>query len=243
VTRSDPRFEGLMAYAHLDRVQRYLQSLGFRGRAAVNAEPQDVLATRIEGYDNSMYQPRNDLLVFGAGGVDDAEDAEVILHEYGHAMQDAQVPGYGGTEEALAMGEGFGDFLAGAYFARTSGGFGDVCLMEWDATSYRTGPQTCLRRMDSAKVYPKDIVHEEHADGEIWSTFLWNLRAALPGNAVGKSDNALRLVVTMHEFLTPRASFRDAVAGLRTAATALKHPEWAKPINAAAKKRGLPLGS
>jgi hypothetical protein len=241
VTRGDPRFEGLMAYAHLDRYQRYLQSLGFTGKAAVNAESQDVVATRVEGYDNSFYQPGNDLMLLGAGGVDDGEDAEVILHEYGHAVQDAQVPGYGETAEGGAMGEGFGDFQAGAYYARTSGGFNDVCLMEWDSTSYAEGPQTCIRRMDVKKVYPKDIEDEVHADGEIWSTFLWQVRAGLPGNAVQKSDSALRLVITMHEFLTPKAKFGDAVAGLRTAAKALKHPEWTKVIDAAAKKRGLPL--
>ncbi len=48
----------------------------------------------------------------GAGGVDDGEDAEVILHEYGHAVHDAQVPGWGDTHEGGAMGEGWGDFLA-----------------------------------------------------------------------------------------------------------------------------------
>jgi hypothetical protein len=95
--------------------------------------------------------------------------------------------------------------------------------------------------MDVKKVYPKDIEDEVHADGELWSTFLWQVRAGLPGNAVQKSDNALRLVITMHEFLTPKAKFGDAVAGLRTAAKALGHPEWTKVIDAAAKKRGLPL--
>ncbi|MCA1712343.1 MAG: M36 family metallopeptidase [Actinobacteria bacterium] len=241
LTRSDPRFEGLMTYAHLDRYQRYLQSLGFKGKAGVNAEAQDVVALPVQGYDNSFYSPGNDLMLLGAGGVDDGEDAQVTLHEYGHAVQDAQVPDYGQTAEGGAMGEGFGDFQAGAYYARTSGGFQDVCLMAWDSTSYADGPQTCIRRMDSPKVYPKDIKDEVHADGEIWSTFLWQVRAGLPGGAVQKSDNALKLVITMHEFLTPQAKFGDAVASLRTAAKALKHPEWAKVIDRAATSRGLPL--
>jgi hypothetical protein len=241
LTRSDPRFEGLMTYAHLDRYQRYLQSLGFKGKAAVNAEPQDVVALPLQGYDNSFYQPGNDIMVLGAGGVDDGEDAQVTLHEYGHAVQDAQVPGYGETAEGGAMGEGFGDFQAGAYYARTSGGFQDVCLMAWDSTSYAKGPQTCIRRMDSKKRYPKDVQDEVHADGEIWSTFLWQVRAGLPGNAVQKSDSALKLVITMHEFLTPQAKFGDAVASLRTAAKALRHPEWTPVIDRAATSRGLPL--
>ena len=242
ITRGDPRFEGLMAYAHIDRYQRYLQSLGFKGAKGVNAEAQDVVAGRVEGYDNSFYQPGNDLILFGHGGVDDAEDAEVILHEYGHAVQDAQVKGWGNTAEGGAMGEGFGDFESGNYFARTNR-FPklDVCLMEWDSTSYATGDPTCIRRMDSKKSYPKDVEDEVHADGEMWSSFLWRVRSHLKGTQAQKSDAAITLVLTSHELLTPNANFDDAVAALRTAAKGLKHPEYQAFINAEAKKTGFPL--
>jgi hypothetical protein len=36
----------------------------------------------------------------------------VIWHEYGHAIQDAQVPSFGSSEEAGAIGEGFDDYWA-----------------------------------------------------------------------------------------------------------------------------------
>ena len=45
--------------------------------------------------DNSFYSPATRRIKYGSGGVDDAEDADVILHEYGHAMQDDQVRGFG----------------------------------------------------------------------------------------------------------------------------------------------------
>ena len=51
-------------------------------------------------------------ITFGKGGVDDAEDAEVIVHEYGHSVQDDQVPGFGPRLEAGSIGEAFGDYLA-----------------------------------------------------------------------------------------------------------------------------------
>ncbi len=137
-TRDDPRFEATMAYAHLDRVQRYFQDT--LGLTDVNAEPQDVYALPVAGYDNSFYLPAGDLMALGAGGVDDGEDAEVIVHEYGHAVQDAQVPGWGATDEGGAMGEAFGDFLAGSFYARDiSGGFQDACVADWDAVSYSSG--------------------------------------------------------------------------------------------------------
>jgi hypothetical protein len=40
-----------------------------------------------------------DRLAFGEGGVDDAEDVDVVLHEYGHAIQHDTVPGWGGRHE------------------------------------------------------------------------------------------------------------------------------------------------
>jgi hypothetical protein len=250
-TRSDPRFEATMAYAHIDRLQRYFSSLGFEGDAGANNEPQNVYALPVIGFDNSFYQPGNDIIVLGAGGVDDGEDAEVIVHEYGHAVQDAQVPGWGQTAEGGAMGEGFGDFLAGAFYARSSKGFQDECIAEWDATSYSDEDPTCLRRLDSPKIYPDDIENEVHADGEIWSAFLWRLRdrlvlrrsASKMGTgelAKARSDAALTLVLASHEFLSPTAEFSDAVAALRTAARALGHSEWIGLVNKAAAETGLP---
>jgi len=254
-TRGDPRFETTNAYVHIDTIQRYFQSLGFTGPAAVNAEPQNVYTLRVEGFDNSFYQPGNDIIVFGAGGVDDAEDAEVVIHELGHAIHDAQVPGWGNTHEGGSMGEGWGDFLAGAYYARTSDGFGDVCIADWDATSYSNANPPCLRRLDEDKQYPGDMEGEVHADGEIWSAFLWDLRSRLgcaqedasPECAEPRpeaeilSDRILKLVLTSHELLTPNARFGDAVAALITAADALGHAEWVPPITTSATKYGLPL--
>lgn len=240
LTRGRPGFEGLMAYAHIDRYQRYLQdTLGFKGDAGINAEPQDLYALRVEGFDNSFYQPGNDLMLLGAGGVDDGEDAEVVLHEYGHAMQDAQVPGWGANNEGGAMGEGFGDFQSGAYYARTSGGFQDVCLMDWDSTTYSTDDPPCIRRMDSTKVWPKDKQDEVHADGELWETYLWRVRSHMEGDAVAMSDQALKLVLSSHELLTPDATFAKAVVALEQAATALGHPEWVTFIHAEAKTSGF----
>jgi hypothetical protein len=239
ITRGDPRFEGLMAYAHVDRFQRYLRSLGLTN---VNAESQDIVTTRLETYDNSMYMPAEDVIVFGAGGVDDGEDAEVILHEYGHAVQDAQVPGWGANNEGGAMGEAFGDFQAANYYARTSKGFrADLCVADWDATSYSTAKTPCLRRLDSKKKWPKDKKDEVHADGEIWSAYLWRVRSHLPGNAAQKSDAAFRLVLSSHELLTPEARFANAVNALRTAAKALHHPEWKAFIDSEARKSGFDL--
>ena len=95
--RNDDRFEQVMAYYWVTEAQKYIQSLGFGStRRAVNKESQDIRLNQW-GQDNSFSWDKHDVLRFGKGGVDDAEDAEVILHEYGHAVQDAQAaPGASG---------------------------------------------------------------------------------------------------------------------------------------------------
>ena len=74
----------------------------------------------------AFYSPVDMGIHFGESGAcrpDRGEEADAILHEYGHAIQDNQVPGWGVTnpitlkEETGAMGEGFGDILACVFFA------------------------------------------------------------------------------------------------------------------------------
>src|SRR5215218_11208955 len=87
-------------------------NLGFgETRRAINNRPQAVRINQL-GYDNSFAtdHPKNELR-FGKGGVDDAEDGEVILHEYGHAIHFAQNFSFA-SEQAGAISEGFGDYWA-----------------------------------------------------------------------------------------------------------------------------------
>ena len=111
-TRSQDEFEQVMAYYWITEAQKYIHSLGFGvTRPAVNNRPQPVRINQW-GQDNSFAtdHPKNELR-FGKGGVDDAEDAEVILHEYGHAIHFSQNFSFA-SEEAGAISEGFGDYWA-----------------------------------------------------------------------------------------------------------------------------------
>jgi zinc metalloprotease ZmpB len=54
-----------------------------------------------------------------------------------------------------------------------------ACVADWDSVSYTAGPVHCLRRLDEDKHYPADLTGEPHADGEIWSRALWDIRGAL----------------------------------------------------------------
>jgi hypothetical protein len=202
--RNTRAFKEVMVYFHIDRMQRYIQSLGF---ADVNRRPIPVDVAGLRD-DNSFYSPANASLAFGTGGVDDAEDAEIILHEYGHSVQDAQVPGFGASDEAGAMGEGFGDYLAASFFADAKPASMRTCVGEWDATAYSPDEPPCLRRVDSTKRYPRDLVHEVHADGEIWSACLWQIRERL-----GR-ERADKLVLAHHFLIRRDIGFEGAAEAL-----------------------------
>jgi len=205
--REDNGFKEVMVYFHIDRVQRYIQSLGF------NNVLNKSIAVNIAGItdDNSYYSPATKSLTFGTGGVDDAEDAEIILHEYGHAIQDNQVRGFGASDEAKAMGEGFGDYLAGSFFSDKKSAQLKPTIGNWDAVFYSAAEPPCLRRLDSNKKYPKDIQGEPHDDGEIWSACLWEIRGIIGRMMADK------LIIAHHFLLAPNAGFEDAANALITA--------------------------
>ena len=207
--REDDCFEEVMAYYHIDALQRYIQTLGFSGGKGILNR---VIRVNVHGIpdDQSFYDPspgRHDL-TFGDGGVDDAEDAEVILHEYGHAIQDAVITGFGQTNEGRAMGEGFGDYIGASFFARYKTKPRKVKVAEWDAKGYAGGPQECLRRLDSPKRYPEHMEGEEHADGEIWSACLWKVRAVLGAK---KADT---VVLESHFYLNQYSDFKDGAEAI-----------------------------
>jgi len=181
-TRDQDQFEQVMAYYWITQAQRYIQSLGFDG-STLPAVNRRQVAVRINqfGGDNSFFRDTKTDITLGKGGVDDAEDAEVIVHEYGHSVQDAQVRGFGTTADSGAIGEGFGDYLAVTVSAAVAPTPDAPCVADWDSTSYTTDVPHCLRRVDGTKRYPQDLAspREVHADGEIWSRALWDIRQAL----------------------------------------------------------------
>jgi Zn-dependent metalloprotease len=215
--RTSDGFSEVMGYYYIDIAERYIQSLGF---ANINNRQQVFSVNRLNR-DNSFYSPSTTEITYGLGGVDDAEDAEVILHEYGHSIQDNQVPGFGSSLEAGSMGEGFGDYWGASIGAQTSGGFQDLCIADWDATSYSSANPPCLRRLDSPKHYPEDVVGEVHDDGEMWSAALWQIRGSI---GAAKAD---RVILQAHFLLSPSASFNQGANALVTAAINLgyKKPE------------------
>jgi hypothetical protein len=233
-SRDNDRFEAVMAYYHINALQRYIQSLGFKDDKSILNRPIKVNAHGGPD-DQSYYDPSPDKhdLTFGDGGVDDAEDAEIILHEYGHAIQDAIVPGFGQSLEGRSMGEGFGDYLAGSFFCRLKKGERKVRIAEWDAKGYEGGPQECLRRLDSAKHYPEDMEGEEHADGEIWSACLWKVQKLLGRK---KADT---VILEGQFYLNQYSDLKDGAEAIILAEKNLYAGKRTKSLTKIFKDRGI----
>ncbi|MBX3331758.1 MAG: M36 family metallopeptidase [Nitrospira sp.] len=175
-------FEEVMVYYHIDAALRYLEALGYRGRRAIFRTPVRANATGTRD-DNSWYSPVDRSLTFGTGAIDDAEDAETILHELGHAIQDAICPDFGQSAQAAAMGEGFGDYFAASFFESRKPASYRQTVMSWDGLLLGLGARSdppSLRRLDDIRSFKKfDEAGDEHDNGTIWSAALWEIRKAL----------------------------------------------------------------
>jgi hypothetical protein len=219
VKRAKDRFEGLMAYFHIARAQRYIQRLGFSGKSdGINDRVQTVIADAFRD-DNSFFSTATRKISYGSGGVDDAEDADVILHEYGHAMQDDQRPGFGYGLEGGAIGEGFGDYWAAAMSSRSpkTSNEDDVCIFDWDGLTWgryvEAFHRRCGRRADRGNSVPQiedRCGGEIHCLGEAWSSALWDLRTEY-----GISPIAFDRILLSSQFMyTTNEHFDEAVDAL-----------------------------
>jgi subtilisin-like proprotein convertase family protein len=193
--REQDGFEDVNAYFHIDRSQRHLQALGYTGPRAVVPYAIEVDAHAASGADNSFFLPSTTeagkgVLYFGEGGTDDAEDADILVHEYAHAIMEWIAPGtFGGafSGEPRAIGEGFGDYWAFSAHveARRASGRDPYCFADWDARCWQDAasescgyaPGTdCLRRVDSTKTMADYETAEtsgvEHRNGAIWASAL-----------------------------------------------------------------------
>ncbi len=169
-TRSQAGFEAVNAYYHVSQAYKRLRDLGF---ASARLQKIRIDPHGFQGQDNSHYSPTGNWIAFGTGGVDDAEDADVIWHEYGHAMQYSFSPAWGGGESA-ALGEGYADYWAASY-SRSMNQWSAAddeyaWVYNWDGHNTYWGG----RRVDNARTYPFTSL-STYAAGQIWSSTLMGI--------------------------------------------------------------------
>ena len=176
--RGNNSFNDAMTYFHIDQSQRYIQSLGFKGDTGIQQLSIEVDTDGLNGADNSHFRPSTNQLAFGHGCVDDNEDADVILHEYGHAIQHDISENWNGGDTG-AIGEGFGDYWAGSHSISTENGlqFFPNEVFTWDGhgESNACWPGRIMNALNT--VYEHDQNYGAHVtlpngrqSDELWST-------------------------------------------------------------------------
>ncbi|MGB0887789.1 MAG: T9SS type A sorting domain-containing protein [Vicingaceae bacterium] len=169
--RNDDEFEAVNCYYHIDNSMRYINvTLGipltpYQYSGGVRYDPHGL-----GGADNSHYSGGSGNLAFGEGCVDDAEDADVVIHELGHGLHDWLTGGSSSPSEGL--GEGSGDYWAQSYSRAlnqwTSADAEYQWMFNWD------GHNACWngRITNYSNVYPGGLGGGIHASGQIWATTL-----------------------------------------------------------------------
>ena len=166
-TRSQQEFEDVMVYYHIDLSTRHLiLDLGYDDpdQREFQADPHGL-----SGDDNSHYIDGDNYVAFGEGGVDDAEDADVIWHEHAHSFQTNLTGGMSYSGETMSLQEGSSDYWAASY-SKSINTYHWGYVFNWDGhNEFWNG-----RRCDLDWVYPDDYVYG-HDGGQIWSSALMNI--------------------------------------------------------------------
>jgi hypothetical protein len=162
---TNPFFDQINVYYHLNRMREFLRGLGF---AAIDQPIRAVVRFK-ERPDAAFFSSRDNMVAFGAGVKLNnlAHEESVIYHEYAHAAL-SRIIRLTQSGEAGALNEGQAD-----YFACTL--TGDPIIGEW--VKGKTG--NYLRKIDNKLHYPEALVYQVHADGRIWGGALWDIRKEL----------------------------------------------------------------
>jgi len=155
-------FEYLNVYKHLNTIGEYVNTLGYD----VITDTLVVDVHAFGGQDNSGYTPSEHSLQFGEGGIDDAEDGEVVVHEFVHSLSELASPNNTVGTERQAMEEGSCDYFSKAY-SRTYNDNTPNKIFTWDGNQTWDGFP-----INSNRLYPIDLVDSKDGDRDIWSSAL-----------------------------------------------------------------------
>lgn len=127
-TRDQSQFEDLNALYHITMQKEHMINLGYPNIPNYTI-PVDVHS--MGGIDKSQFSPFHLKLFFGDGGVDDAEDADVIIHEYMHAAIFTIDSTFTVSTERGCIEEALGDYFAASY-SNTVNLYGQTKVFDWD---------------------------------------------------------------------------------------------------------------
>jgi len=162
--RSDDNFEYVNALYHLQTWVRRVHDLGYNlPNTTVQVDPHASNGADVSGFTPAYGELA---LLFGDGGIDDAEDADVLIHELGHVLSYAAAPGTTNGLERTSMEEGTCDYFAMSY-SRQINPYGWEKTFSWDGNLTWQG-----RAANTNKNFPGDFSNNKYNNAEVWVSAL-----------------------------------------------------------------------
>jgi PKD repeat protein len=173
-TRSNDHFEAVNTFFLIDQSMRYInQTLNItlmphQYTGGVKFDPHGL-----SGDDNSHYLSSTGSVAFGDGGVDDAEDVSVIIHELGHGLHDWLTSG--SLSQVQGLSEGCGDYWAVSYIRSTGYWTPADPAYNWVFIWDGHNPFWPGRITNYSAHYPEGLTGAIHTDGQMWSSSLMSI--------------------------------------------------------------------
>lgn len=151
-------------FVHADKVKQHVRGIApsfswLDNQLKTTVNINDVCNAYSDGYTINFFRS-------GGGCANTARIADVVYHEFGHALHlQSLIPGAGEFEGALS--EGASDYLAATITGDpgTARGF-----------FHSSQPLRHIDPSDGERAWPHDLVGEVHADGLIIAGALWDMR-------------------------------------------------------------------
>lgn len=221
--RNQDGFEAVNAFYHIDKSMRYInEELGIPCVPTLNSgrvgfDPSALYQG--SDNDNSQYVSSTQTLEFGEGGVDDAEDADVVLHELGHGIHDWLTGSSNNASSATGLGEGNGDYWAMSYSRSLNQWASNEAAYNWMFSWDGHNQYWAGRLTNVTFTYPQTGTNSQiHTYGQIWATALMKIY-----DVIGKTKTDKAFLEGLA--LTNSASNqKTAAAAVRQAAIDMNYP-------------------
>ncbi|MGV4412937.1 T9SS type A sorting domain-containing protein [Chryseobacterium sp. T1] len=175
--RSQLGFEAANIFFHFHQSMAYInETLGIACKPTVNGGAVQFDPHGQNGAENSAFFPGGQYLTFGQGGVDDGEDADVILHELGHGIHH-WITGLKSSSKQ-GLGEGSGDYWAMSYKRSLKQWPSSAPEYNWVFNWDGHNPFWSGRITNYSAKYPTSNINNDnyiHINGQIWATALMRI--------------------------------------------------------------------
>ncbi len=236
-TRASSTFKEEMVLYHIHHYQTYMRSIGITN--LTNYQLQFDAHGR--GDDNSSFSFGDPpfYLIFGVGGVPDAEDADVIYHEYTHASINSVAPmsiDPTNFNDRLSFEEGSCDFVA-TQFSKMLTNYNWRWFANWDGYLW-PGDINGGRNTNSSKTYSNNLSHSDvYGNSVIWSGFLNDM-----AECIG-TEKSLKLFFTSAASFQLNMSMPQAAKLVLQSDSILFNKGHYQCINSAIEGKGLNISS